>query len=179
MEQLLLHTCCGPDLTYAFEFFSRNYRVTGYFANDNIDSAMEYDKRFEQAAVVADEYGFEIIKKKYEPHKFEEVSRGLEEEPEQGIRCAECHRMNFRSAVEFAKIMKIDNISTTLTISPHKNVGMINRVGSEVASESGISFIGENLRKNDGFKKSLLLSKKLNLYRQSWCGCKFSRGKLG
>jgi len=178
MEQILLHTCCGPDLTYAYEYFSKKFRVCAYFANDNIDSAEEHERRWLQAERVAGHYSFEACKKEYEPSLFEAASKGLEEEREQGKRCEACHRMNFESTAKRAEELNIKNISTTLTISPHKNVEMINRIGREVAEGRGLHFEEENLRKGSGFKRSIEVSRALNLYRQNWCGCKFSRGKL-
>ncbi|MDD3804100.1 MAG: epoxyqueuosine reductase QueH [bacterium] len=179
MEHLLLHVCCGPDLTYAYEYFSKEYSVTGYFANDNIDTEEEYEKRFYQAKIVADHYKFMIIKKIYEPEKFLVASKNLENEREMGRRCEECHRMNFRSAVEKAKEINAGLVSTTLTISPHKNAEMINRIGCEEASKKSVRFVEENLKKHEGFKKATEISKRFNLYRQNWCGCKFSRGTIG
>jgi len=179
MEQLLLHICCGPDLTYAYEHFSEKYEVIGCYVNDNIESQEEFDKRYKQADIVAKHYNFKILKLDYDRKRFMKATEGLEYEREQGKRCEICHKLNFEKTLEQAKQMNIKNISTTLTVSPHKNIEMINRTGRETVKESGIEFIEENLRRNNGFMRSLEISKKLNLYRQNWCGCKFSRGKIG
>jgi len=175
----LLHICCGPDLTYAYEYFSKNYDIIGCFVNDNIDSEEEFEKRYLQSEIVSKHYGFNLIKLKYDNARFMNEINGLENEKEQGKRCEICHRLNFEKTIEKAKQMNIKKVSTTLTISPHKNVDMINRVGRRVAEERGIDFIEEILRKNNGFLRSIEISKKLNLYRQNWCGCKFSRGYIG
>ena len=36
-------------------------------------------------------------------------------------------------------------------------------------------FLYSNFKKEDGYKKSIELSKKYNLYRQDYCGCEFSK----
>ena len=70
--------------------------------------------------------------------------------------------------------MKIDNICTTLTISPHKDADNINKIGLAMAQKYGVNFLQKDFKKNDGFKKSCQLSRELNLYRQNYCGCEFS-----
>ncbi|HAF07069.1 TPA: hypothetical protein DCG82_01530 [candidate division WOR-3] len=179
METLILHTCCGPDLTYSYKFFSRRYNVISLFVNDNIDSEDEFNRRYEEVFKVAKYFSFESIKLKYENNNFLENITGLENEPEMGKRCEICHLINFKKVAKFCKENGYNLFSTTLTISPHKNVELINSVGEKVAKEFGIVFIKENLRKNDGFKESVKISKELNLYRQNYCGCIFSRGKSG
>ncbi|HAV91706.1 TPA: recombinase [candidate division WOR-3 bacterium] len=179
MEQLLLHICCGPDLTYAYEYFNRDYEVTGCFVNDNMDTLEEFEKRYLQAEIVSDHYGFKLVKMDYNNERFLSKITGLENEREQGRRCEICHKLNFERLIEKAIKMNIKKVSTTLTISPHKNVEMINRAGREVTEGSGVEFVEETLRKNNGFLRSIEMTKKLNLYRQNWCGCKFSRGSIG
>jgi len=70
---------------------------------------------------------------------------------------------------------KFSYFSTTLTISPHKNAKIINGIGNDVAKLFGVTYIAENFKKNDGFKKSIEYSKELGLYRQNYCGCIYSK----
>lgn len=179
MERLLLHICCGPDLTYAYEYFSKKYDVMCCFANDNIDTEEEFEKRFIQSSIVSAHYGFNLIKADYDPERFLTGVKGFENEEEQGERCFICHRLNFEKIADEALKANIKNISTTLTVSPHKNVEKINETGRDVADKYGLHFIEETLRKNNGFKRSVDVSKKLSLYRQNYCGCTFSRGNSG
>ncbi|MDY6787097.1 MAG: epoxyqueuosine reductase QueH [candidate division WOR-3 bacterium] len=173
--KLLLHICCGPDLTYAYEYFSKNYDVTGYFYNLNIDTADEYERRFEAADKVGRHYGFDVIKGHYEPEVFLNAVKGMEELPEKSRRCLKCHRVNLKATAMKAKSLNIDNFSTTLTISPHKPAEKINAIGRDISEMPGINFLEAILRKDNGFKKSVDISKELGLYRQNYCGCKFSR----
>ncbi|MFO8062922.1 MAG: epoxyqueuosine reductase QueH [bacterium] len=173
--KLLLHICCGPDLTYAYEYFSKNYEVTGYFYNPNIDTADEYERRFEAAEQVGRHYGFDIIKGHYEPEIFLKAVKGMGDLPEKSRRCLECHRVNLRGTAGKAKSLGMDNFSTTLTISPHKLADKINAIGRDIGRQLDINFVEAILRKDYGFKKSVDISKELGLYRQNYCGCKFSR----
>ena len=36
-------------------------------------------------------------------------------------------------------------------------------------------FLHSDFKKKNGYKRSIELSKKYNLYRQNFCGCEFSR----
>lgn len=179
MENLILHTCCAPDLTYSYEFFSKKYNVIALFVNDNIDTFEEYKRRYQEVLKVAKHYGFESRNLEYENEIFLKNVLGFENEPETGKRCEICHLLNFRKTSKYCEENGFKFFSTTLTISPHKNVDLINSIGEKVAKEFGLEFVKENLRKNDGFLKSVKISKELDLYRQNYCGCIFSRGKSG
>ncbi len=47
--------------------------------------------------------------------------------------------------------------------------------GNVSTTSASTTFLAINLKKKDGFKKSLELSKQYGLYRQDYCGCEFSR----
>ena len=72
---------------------------------------------------------------------------------------------------EKAKTSGIECIATTLTISPHKDKTVINRIGVE---ECGRAFLGYDFKKQDGFKKANAFSRVHDLYRQHYCGCVYS-----
>jgi len=178
MEKLLIHVCCGPDLTYSFEYFARNFDTYAFFTNSNIDSNDEYEKRYREAETVAGHYNFSIEKDVYMPEEFELLAAGLENEQEMGARCAVCHRMNLEKTAKEAKQKGYDAFSTTLTISPHKNSELINGIGKDIEKDYGIKYISANLKKNGGFLRSVLISKELKLYRQIYCGCKYAKGEF-
>ena len=100
---------------------------------------------------------------------------GLEDEKEGGVRCFKCYELRLRKTAEYAKEHNFEYITTTLTISPHKNSEKINEIGLKVAGEYGLNYLLSDFKKNDGFKRSIELSKEYDLYRQSFCGCEFSK----
>ena len=69
----------------------------------------------------------------------------------------------------------MDYFTTTLTISPLKNAEKINEIGEEIAKETGIAFLPSDFKKNNGYLRSIALSKQYGLYRQNYCGCDFSK----
>lgn len=173
-QKILLHICCAPDSTAVFERLSESYQVTGFFHNPNIFPQSEYQKRLEQTRKVAAHMGFPLISPPYEPGAWRQYIRGLEHEPEGGDRCAVCFRVNLRATARQALELQFPYFTTTLTISPHKDSKRIHSIGQEAGQEFGVEFLSENFKKKGGFQRSLELSKDLQLYRQKYCGCRYS-----
>lgn len=140
------------------------------FANSNIDTEEEFRKRLEEAGKVAAAEGVSIDSVPYDHDEWlREVARGCESEPEKGERCRRCFRYNLAKAAQYASAHGFDAFTTSLTVSPHKVSEMV------FAASDDPRFLKENFKKHDGFKRSLVRSAELGLYRQSYCGCEFSR----
>ncbi|MCK7514867.1 MAG: epoxyqueuosine reductase QueH [Desulfobacterales bacterium] len=146
----------------------------GFFYNPNIHPTEECQRRLEELVLLAEQRNFKVFVKQETPEIWLEAVKGYENEPERGSRCAICFKLRLEETAKFAVQNGFDLFTTTLTISPHKNSQIINKIGKELESKYGIRFLEENFKKQDGFKKSLELSQKYNLYRQEYCGCKFS-----
>ncbi len=174
MKKLLLHICCAPDQTVAFERTGEEFEVTGFFSNSCIEPQGEYFKRLASSRRLAEIQGIELIEDEYLPNAFLALAKGLEKEPERGRRCLKCIEYRMRRAAETAGERGFDIFATTLTVSPHKDADFINRVGAELADEFEVEYLPSNFKKQDGFKRSVELTKKLGIYRQTYCGCRFS-----
>jgi predicted adenine nucleotide alpha hydrolase (AANH) superfamily ATPase len=173
-KKVLLHICCAPDSTAAFERLIPEYEVIGYFHNPNIHPQKEYEKRRQEAQRVATKMGFTLIVPPYSPKDWLDAVIGLEKEPEGGERCAVCFRYNLKATAEKAKELGIPYFTSTLTISPHKQSQEIISIGKSVEEGVGVKFLDIDFKKQDGFKRSLKFSREMNLYRQKYCGCRFS-----
>lgn len=175
MKKMLLHSCCGPCSTQVIEVLKNDYQLTIYYYNPNIDTEEEYLHRLSEEKRYCKEVGIEVVEDGYDANEFLVAVKGLEKEREGGARCPVCFRLRLEKTAEKAKKDGFDCFGTTLTVSPHKNAEIINAIGLEVGNEKGIEFIEGNYKKQDGYKKSIELSKKYNLYRQNYCGCSFSK----
>jgi epoxyqueuosine reductase len=176
MEEVLLHICCGICSSWAIEKLKIDgYRVRGFFYNPNIQPEEEYAKRLEVAQKVAAFHGIELLAGKYDPDKWQESVQGLENEPEGGKRCPVCFRFRLEETWRKARELGIPRITTTLTISPHKDFGVIKNIGASLCPGC---FLAYNFKKEDGFKKSGRFSREHGLYRQNYCGCLYSRNSL-
>ena len=144
--------------------------VTMLFANSNIDTKEEFDKRLREAEKLAAVDGVKIVALPYDHAEWmREVAAGYEHEPEKGARCARCFRYNLTKAAEYAKAHGFDEFTTSLTVSPHKVSAMI------FSALDDPMFLKTDFKKKEGFKLSVRRTEELGLYRQSYCGCEFSK----
>ncbi len=172
--KLLLHICCAGCGAHISETLKSDYQVALYFYNPNIFPEDEYNKRLEEAKKIADEFWLDLIIGGYGHKGWLKEINGLEKEPEKGKRCYVCYKLRIEETAKIAKAKDYDFFSTTLTISPHKDAGAISAIGRELARKHNIDFLDKDFKKQEGFKKSCELSRKLGLYRQNYCGCEFS-----
>ena len=73
-----------------------------------------------------------------------------------------------------AKKLNFDYFCTTLSISPLKNAELLNKIGKNLSEKYDIKYLPSDFKKREGYKRSVELSKKYNLYRQNFCGCVYS-----
>jgi len=170
-----MQICCVGCGAYIIDVLKNDFaQIVLYFYNPNIWPSAEYDKRLEEAKRIAEKYKYEMIIADYDHTTWLEMVKGLEKEPEKGKRCTVCYHDRLEAVAQKAKELGFDYFGTTLTTSPHKDAERINRIGLELANKYGIKYLEEDFKKGDGFKKSCQLTKELNLYRQTYCGCEFS-----
>ena len=178
---LLLHSCCAPCSSAVLEELSQYFEITVFYYNPNISPEQEYQKRTEEVRRLIREmktlHPVHFLLGRYEPERFYEAARGLEQEPEQGARCEKCFRLRLSEAAELAAKDGYDYFTTTLTISPLKNAALLNEIGEEEAKKRGIRFLPSDFKKKDGYKRSIELSRIYGLYRQDFCGCVFSKAE--
>lgn len=176
--KLLLHVCCGPCSTTVLERLFHNYDITVFFFNPNIGPAEEYElRRDESKRFIEQAYGPDVkfIEGNPDPGLFYHIARGLEKEPEGGRRCQACFRLRLEETARYAQENQFDLFCTTLTVSPHKDAMLINRIGEEAAEKMGsVSYLPSDFKKQNGFRRSVEISKENGLYRQKYCGCVFS-----
>lgn len=178
---LLLHSCCAPCSSYVLEYLSDIFKITVLYYNPNIYPESEYQKRLKEQKWFIDEFPvksrIEIIDIMYNESEFLDYIKGNENDKEGGPRCFKCYELRLSKTAEIAKEKGFDYFTTTLSISPHKNSQKLNDIGGYLSQKYGVKYLFSDFKKKEGFKRSLILSEKYNLYRQEYCGCRFSRNK--
>jgi hypothetical protein len=174
---LLLHVCCGPCGTAVVERLRADYDVTAYWHNPNVQPPEEYALRLEAALKLAAEVGLAMQVEEAGADEFAALVYGLEDLPEGGERCLRCYELRLRKTLEFAAENGFTHVTTTLSISPHKDAGQINTIGRRLADEFGLIFVDEDFKRDGGFERSVELARQYGLYRQKYCGCLPSRRK--
>lgn len=196
--KVLLHACCAPCSSYCLEYLREYFDITVFFYNPNITSESEYRKRVDEEKRLIAEYNrqidendfegmnsdkdagkIDIIEGDYKPSDFYEAVKGYEECKEGGERCRKCFELRLNETAKVAEKNGFEYFTTTLTISPLKNAAVLNEVGEEAAKEIGdrVSFLPSDFKKKNGYKRSIELSHKFDLYRQDFCGCSFSKAQ--
>lgn len=178
VPHLMLHSCCGPCSTYVLEYLSRYFRITVFYYNPNIFPRAEYEHRLAEEKrfirTFRGRYPIDLIDGDYDPAAFDVLARGMEGEPEGGTRCPVCYRFRLEKTAALAREMGCGWFCTTLSVSPYKNARHINQIGLELEEKYGVRFLPSDFKKRNGYKRSIELSHEYGLYRQDYCGCRFS-----
>lgn len=197
--KILLQSCCAPCSSFCLLTLREVSNITVYYYNPNITDPAEYDLRYEEQKRLINEFNadldfkldkssqqinfehecyvnqIDLLDASYEPDLFLESVKGYEDCPERGDRCSICFDLRLRETALKAKELGYDLFATTLTLSPLKNAHIINAIGEKISKEVGIEYLPTDFKKKNGYKESIELSKKYNLYRQDYCGCVFSK----
>ncbi len=173
--KLLLHVCCGPCATAVIERLRPHSEPECFWYNPNIQPKAEYERRLAAMRRVAEAMNVGLIQADRDEQGWEQAVAGYEDAAEGGPRCAICFEYRLRRATQYAAEHGFTHLATSLAVGPHKNIDVINGIGERLAERWGLTFAAEDFRKQGGFECSVQLSQKLGLYRQSYCGCRFSR----
>lgn len=176
-KKLLLHSCCGPCSTSVIEKLKQDYDLTIFYYNPNIYPLEEYTKRLNEQIryLELSKQNIVVIDGKYDDNCiFENAFKGLEDCKEGGTRCEKCIFLRLRKTAQFAKENNFEMFASTLSVSPHKNAKLINELGLKLQDEYKVDYLISDFKKEDGYLNNIKLSKQYELYRQKYCGCKYS-----
>ena len=180
-KRLLLHSCCAPCSSHVISFLTNYFDITILYYNPNIAPSEEYYKRKTEQIRLINEITtankIDIIDCDYDNNIYEEKIKGYEECHERGARCTICFNLRLEKTAKVAKANNYDYFCSTLTVSPYKNANLINEIGTNLSKKYDIKWLYSDFKKADGYKNSIALSKKYNLYRQDYCGCIYSQRK--
>ncbi|MBR2442436.1 MAG: epoxyqueuosine reductase QueH [Clostridia bacterium] len=174
--RLLLHSCCAPCSSACLERLKEHFQITVLYYNPNIDEKAEYEKRKAEQIRFLKETGWaEFLDCDHEAEKFVSMAKGLEQEPERGKRCYACYALRLDKTAKVAKENGFAYFATTLTLSPHKNAEWLNELGEKAGGRYEVNYLYTDFKKKGGYYRSIELSTEYGLYRQDFCGCRFSK----
>ena len=175
--KLLLHACCGVCSSYVLEYLTNYFEITVLYYNPNIFPEAEYQKRLETQKEIIGKMVPEVklLEIGYREEDFNNIAKGLEDEKEGGKRCPKCYYFRLEQTAKLAKENNYDYFCTTLSVSPYKDSEKLNKIGKLLAEKYQVNYLYSDFKKREGYKRSTELAKKYNLYRQNYCGCKYSK----
>jgi len=153
------------------------FDITLYFYNPNIDTQEEYDKRAGELQKLKKAFSIrDIIIAEYKPREFYNEIKGREDGPEGACgRCNTCIGLRLYKAAQCASKNGFERFSTVLSVSPHKSAWEVSRAGTRAQNRYGIPFLPADFKKENGFLYASQTAVQLNLYRQNYCGCVYSK----
>lgn len=172
--KLLLHCCCAPCSSAVIERLKQHFEITYFYFNPNIDTTNEFLKRKQEF----EKLGVNVVDVGYDHNQFLTLIKGYENEPEGGTRCRICIANRMDKTFEYAVLNNFELVTTTLSISPHKDAEFINACGEMLEKKYGIKYLHADFKKENGYLKSTQICKEKGIYRQDYCGCEFAKGHL-
>ena len=175
-RRVLLHSCCAPCSGEVMEaMLASGVDYTIFFYNPNIHPRKEYELRKDENVRFADKFGIPFVDADYDRDSWFERARGMEHEPERGVRCTMCFDMRFERTALYAHEHGFPVITSSLGISRWKNMRQINDCGVRAAARyPGLTYWEYNWRKGGGSARMIEISKREAFYQQEYCGCAYS-----
>jgi len=173
--KLLIHICCEPDAIYSVPSMRNEYEIAGYFFNPNIHPKEEYEKRLREVIKMSKIQKWILYIGEYNVRSWFQKIKQYKWDGEYSNRCRACIKHSLLNTAILAKKMGYDYFTTTLTNSPRKSIDMLDEIGDEVEREVSIKYLHTNFKKKNGYLISVKMTKILNIYRQNYCGCIYSK----
>lgn len=168
--RVMLHACCGPCLLEPYDALAAVHEIRVVYANPNIHPREEYERRRDTLMAYADDRAIVVDEVPYDPASWDRAVAGLEGSPRQ--RCRACFRLRLGEAARHAAAFGFDAVATTLTVSPYQDPDAIREEGRAVCERHGVDFLVTDYR--DRYREATRRSRELGMYRQNYCGCRFS-----
>ncbi|MBW2010951.1 MAG: epoxyqueuosine reductase QueH [Deltaproteobacteria bacterium] len=167
--KILLHICCGPCAIYPLKVLkTKGLDVMGFYYRHNIHPFTECVKRQETLRSYAESINLPVIYQEgYDLEGF--LQKMIFRESK---RCSVCYHERLRSTALIAKRGKFNYFSTTLLYSKFQKHDMIRSMGESIGKSVGVPFYYHDFR--EGWKEGIEESKRLEMYRQQYCGCIYS-----
>lgn len=167
--KVLLHICCAPCAIVPLKVLrAEGFEVTGFFYNRNIHPYQECKRRENALKAYAEKVDLRVIYQKgYDVEGFLQNVVFREE-----ARCAYCYHDRLKATAALAKHGKFDYFTSTLLHSKFQKHETIHSIGESVGTSYGVPLLYRDFR--EGWKEGIEISKGLNMYRQSYCGCIYS-----
>ena len=142
--------------------------MTGFFYNHNIHPYQEFQRRLETVRKYAQLVELEVICR--DEYRLEEFLANVASKPAE--RCLYCYASRLEAAAAEAVRLGFDAFSTSLLYSRYQKHDIIRETGERLGKKYSIPFYYADFRK--GWQEGIAFSKKMELYRQQYCGCIYS-----
>ena len=173
-QRLLLHACCAPCSVAIIDEMRSGHDLTVLFYNPNFYPEAEYVRRKAEVVRVCGQWGVSIVDMDYDNRAWEREIGVIPQAEERGPRCSACYRERLAVAARYAKDHGFDRFASSLSSGRTKKTAVINAIGRAVSETVGLPFLDRDWKKGGRWEKGLALVKEFDIYRQDYCGCRWS-----
>lgn len=171
MTPLLLHACCAPcSLEPVRLLVEEGFEPTICWTNPNIQPVSEHGKRLEELRRWSSDNGIRLIEAADDRDRWDASVARLGADRER--RCRACYALRLAEACRVAEREGFSYIATTLAVSPYQLFDTCNDVLEKLASAHGLTPVIRDFR--PWYPQATVRSRELGMYRQNYCGCRFS-----
>ena len=174
-KKVILHACCAVCLGHPHKLLTElEYDVEVVFYNPNIFPLEEYMRRKTEVErfCALNNIALKILED--DASVYYDYVKGLEGEPERGLRCERCFQLRLDKTADYAAKVGADYFSTTLSVSPHKSFAQIKLAAQAASRRFNVEYLSIDFKKQEGFKRTSEIANSYGFYRQNYCGCEFS-----
>ena len=169
---ILLHACCGPCSIEPVKLLrEEGFEPVICWSNPNIQPVAEHDHRLRTLESWArDVAHVEVVVAGDDRDAWERLvaPHGFDRE----TRCRACYALRLSEACRVARERGIDHVSTTLAVSPYQLFDACGRVLGGLCRANGLVPVWRDFR--PFYPEATRVSRELGMYRQNYCGCRFS-----
>lgn len=169
---LLLHACCGPCSLEPLRLLrEEGFEPTICWTNPNIQPLEEHDLRLRTLMDWArDVAHVEVVIAGDDRERWERAVApfGFDREG----RCRACYALRLSEACHTARDLGFSHVSTTLVVSPYQLFDTCREVLEGLSGAYGLTMVWRDFR--DWYPTATTRSRELGMYRQNYCGCRFS-----
>lgn len=171
MRKILLHACCGPcSLEPVRQLRDEGFEPTICWTNPNIQPPAEHDKRLMTLLTWAKSEDIPVITAGCDREKWDRAVApfGFDRE----ARCRACYALRLAETCRIAREREYRYVSTTLAVSPYQLFDVCSEVLVRLACANGLVPVVHDYR--DLYPNATTRARELGMYRQNYCGCRFS-----
>ncbi len=169
---LLLHACCGPCSLEPLRLLrEEGFEPTICWTNPNIQPVAEHDLRLHTLQEWAKDVAHvEVIVAADDRDAWEHgvAPAGFDRQR----RCRACYALRLSESCRVARERGFTHISTTLAVSPYQLFDTCTDLLVELAGANGLTAVVRDFRPY--YSAATIESRELGMYRQNYCGCRFS-----
>jgi epoxyqueuosine reductase len=168
--RILLHACCAPCLVVPYEDLkSEGHEVTAVFFNPNIHPYAEYLRRLDAFTVYTRDNNIRVLTENQQAGMEDWLREVVFRETQ---KCRICFNFRMDRIARLAEAKGFDAFSTTLLYSRFQKHDLLKATCEAISEQYGIPFVYKDWR--TGWNEGVKRYRKLNLYRQKYCGCVYS-----